>query len=205
MPKEKTTKSKPSSLKSKVVNSAIKKLYDKSAPLLICEAIVFVVVAVLVFFKPVAILATVTFILGIALVLFGLYQACVALFGEKKDPMDKTLSVVFGIINIAIGVIFCLQPAGSMITVIYIFALLFLFKAIKALIFSIKMAKYKFGHYVLDILMSVILIALSVMIIFFPIAGAFTVMYYLALVLLLYAGADIHMYLELRRLKKSAA
>ena len=72
----------------------------------------------------------------------------------------------------------------------------------RALVFSINMIRAKFGHYWFDLIMSIILIALAVFLMFYPIAGAVVMVYYLAITLLLYAAADVYMYIEILRLKK---
>ena len=87
MPKAKNTKSKNVKSESKSFNpvaASVKHLYNKSAPLLICEALLFGVAAILMVFKPVAILTALTFVIGVALVLFGLYRT-IAGFVVSRD------------------------------------------------------------------------------------------------------------------------
>ena len=184
-----------------VIAESIKKLYNKSAPLLVCEALLFGVAAVLMFFKPVAFLAILTFIIGGALVLFGLYRT-IAGFITTRDFGAGWFDVLFGLLNVVIGVLFCIYPVGSMISLTYIFVILFMFKALRALIFAINMTRARFGHYWFDLIMSIILIALAVVLLVYPLAGAVAVVYYLAATLLLYAAADVYMFIELLRLKK---
>lgn len=184
-----------------VIAESIKKLYNKSAPLLVCEALLFGVAAVLMFFKPVAFLAILTFIIGGALVLFGLYRT-IAGFITTRDFGAGWFDVLFGLLNVIIGVLFCIYPIGSMVSLTYIFVILFMFKALRALIFAINMARARFGHYWFDLIMSIILIVFSIILLVYPLAGAVAVVYYLAITLLLYAAADVYMFIELLRLKK---
>ena len=71
-----------------------------------------------------------------------------------------------------------------------------------SLIFSINMIRAKIGHYWFDLIMSLVLIALAVLLLVYPVAGAVVMVYYLAMTLLLYAAADVYMYIEILRLKK---
>lgn len=199
MPKTKTVKARRAH--SDPMAASVQRLYDKSAPLLICEALLFGLAAVLMLIKPVAILTALTFVIGIALILFGLYRT-IAGFVVSRNIGGGWVDVLFGLVNVILGVLFCVYPAGSMISVVYIFVVLFLFKALRALIFAINMARAKFGHYVFDLIMAIILVALAVFLLFYPVAGAVAMIYYLAITLLLYAAADIYMYVELLRLKK---
>lgn len=183
------------------VAASVNRLYNKSAPLLICEALLFIVAAVLIVFKPVAILTALTFVIGVALVLFGLYRT-IAGFVVSRDMGGGWFDVLFGLVNVVLGVLFCIYPVGSIISLVYIFVVLFFFKSLRALIFSINMIRAKFGHYWFDLIMSIILIALAVFLMVYPLAGAVVMVYYLAATLLLYAAADVYMYIELLRLKK---
>lgn len=183
------------------VAASVNRLYNKSAPLLICEALLFIVAAVLIVFKPVAILTALTFVIGVALVLFGLYRT-IAGFVVSRDMGGGWFDVLFGLVNVVLGVLFCIYPVGSIISLVYIFVVLFFFKSLRALIFSINMIRAKFGHYWFDLIMSIILIALAIFLMVYPLAGAVVMVYYLAATLLLYAAADVYMYIELLRLKK---
>lgn len=183
------------------VKSAIKRLYNKSAPLLLCEAILFGAVAIFMVIKPVAFLTLLTVVIGVALILFGLYRT-IAGFVASRGIGGGWFDVLFGLVNVVLGFLFCIYPVGSMISLTYVFVVLFFFKAIRVLIFAINMARAKFGHYWFDLIMALLLLGLAILLMFFPMAVAVAGAYYLAIALLLYAAADIYMYVELVRLKK---
>lgn len=201
MPRAKKVKTTSQSRLNPVAVS-VKRLYNKSAPLLICEALLFGIAAILMVFKPVAILTALTFVIGVALVLFGLYRT-ISGFVVSRDMGGGWFDVLFGLVNVVLGVLFCIYPVGSIISLVYIFVVLFLFKALRALVFSINMIRAKFGHYWFDLVMSIILIALAVFLMAYPMAGAVVMIYYLAIILLLYAAADVYMYIEVLKLKKA--
>ena len=200
MPRAKKVKTTSQSRLNPVAVS-VKRLYNKSAPLLICEALLFGIAAILMVFKPVAILTALTFVIGVALVLFGLYRT-ISGFVVSRDMGGGWFDVLFGLVNVVLGVLFCIYPVGSIISLVYIFVVLFLFKALRALVFSINMIRAKFGHYWFDLIMALLLLGLAVLLMFFPMAVAVAGAYYLAISLILYAAADIYMYAELVRLKK---
>ncbi len=181
--------------------ASVQRLYNRSAPLLICEALLFGFAAAMIIIRPVAILTALTFVIGIGLILFGLYRM-IAGFVVSHNIGGGWLDVLFGLVNIVLGVLFCVYPVGSMISLVYIFVILFLFKALRALIFAINMVRAKFGHYVFDLIMAIILVGLAVFLLFDPVAGAVAMIYYLAISLVLYAAADIYMYIDLHKLKK---
>ncbi len=176
----------------------VRRLYSRSTTLLLCEAALFAAIGVLMFIKPLWFLATVMFVIGIILAAFGAYRTIVGLAGDGRPGTSRGVDITFGLLNVLIGVLFCVFP----FSIVYMFAILFLAKAIQALVFSINMARARFGHYIFSLIVSVILVAIAVMILVFPAVGAVTMVYYLAISLLLYALADIYMYLELRRMKR---
>jgi len=192
MPTKKTTTS----------NKSLKKIYAQNAPLLLFEAALFAFAAVLIFMRPIAVLATLTFIFGIVLGLSGLYQLIFGIFGKETEPYEKTLNVIFGVINIALGLVFLFRPISSMIALVYIFAILFLVKAIRTIIISLDMMRTKSGHYALDIVVAIIMATVAVLALLFPAFGALTAMYFIAVTLALYAVADIYLYAELANTKK---
>lgn len=189
---------------SSLAKQAIKKLYNKSAPMLLFEALLFLAASIFIFVKPVPVMATITVVFGIVLGFIGLYQLFVGFFGEQNEMAGKTMNIILGLVKAGVGAFFFLQPAGSMITVIYIFAILFLIKSIATMVFSLRMFRAKIGS-VMDVVTSVIMVALGILVLFFPTFGIVTAMYFIALVLLFYAIADITMYVKLLKLKKTIA
>lgn len=184
------------------IAASVERLYNKSAPLLLGEALLLGVIALFMAFKPLAVLTTLMFVLGCGLILFGLYRA-IAGFVVARPYGGGWVDVIFGLANVVLGVLFLVYPAGSMIALLYVFLVLFLFKALRALIFAINMARARFGHWVFDLIVALALCALAIALLFWPMAGAVAVVYWLAITMLFYAAADVYMFIELRQLKKA--
>lgn len=180
----------------------VQRLYDRAAPMLICEALLLLCAGAIMLWRPVGLLTLLTLVLGGALILFGLYRT-IAGFVASRGYGGGWLDVLFGLINIGVGVLFCAYPMGSIVGLSYVFIILFMFKAVRALLFSINMARARFGHWIFNLIMSVILLVMAVTLMFFPVAGAVAMVIYLAVMLILYAFADVYMFFELRRLKKA--
>ena len=184
------------------IAAAVERMYNKSAPLLVCEGLLFGIAAIWMFIKPVAILSALTFIIGVGLMLFGLYRA-ISGFIVSRNVGGGLIDVIIGLVNIVLGIVFCVYPTGSIIGLTFIFVVLFLFKALRALVFAINMARARFGHWVIDLIIAVALVALAVALLFWPLAAPIAIVYYLAITLLLYAASDIYMYIELLKLKRN--
>lgn len=183
------------------VVASINRMYSKSAQLLICEAVLFVAAAAILFFKPVLVLTIFTYVIGVALVLFGLYRMTSGFVAASSDTGGGGVDVVFGLINIVLGMLFVAYPSGSLVSVAYIFVVLFFFKALRVLVFAINLARARFGHYVITLIAGGALFALAVALFFFPLGTFIAMTYYLAGLLVVYAVADVYMFIELNKLK----
>jgi len=182
------------------VVASINRMYHKSAPMLIGEALLFVAAAAVLFIKPVLVLTVFTYIIGAALLIFGLYRMMSGFVATNDNAGG--IDVVFGLINIVLGLLFVVYPSGSLVSVAYIFVVLFFFKALRVLIFSINLARARYGHYWIILAAGLLLFALAVALFFFPLGTFIAMTYYLALLLLVYAVADVYMFISLKRLRE---
>jgi uncharacterized membrane protein HdeD (DUF308 family) len=115
------------------------------------------------------------------------------------------LNLILGVFNIFLGALFLFNPQSSMMTVVFILAIFFIVRALMSLIFAIGMRREKIGKSGRNLLLSTIAILLALAMLFNPAFGAFTIMYFIAISLLFYGVADILMYIELLRLKKTVS
>jgi len=182
----------------------VQRLYSRSVPLLLGEALLFIGVGVLMLIKPLDVLMLLTLVLGGGLILSGLYRV-IAGFVASYGYGGAWVDVVLGLINIAIGVLFCVYPLGAVISLVYVFVVLFGVKAFRALVFAINMARVRFGNWRFNFIVAMLLVVVTIMLLFYPTAGAIAVVVYLAIMLFMYALFDLYMFLQLRRLKRVIA
>ena len=183
------------------VVSSISRMYRRGAPLLIGEALLFVAAAAILFIKPVLVLTIFTYIIGFALLFFGLYRM-IGGFVANNNNAGGGIDVVFGLINIVLGTLFVVYPSGSLVSVAYIFVVLFCFKGLRVLIFAINLVRARFGHYMVTLIVALLLFALAIALFWFPLGTFIAMTYYLALLLVIYAIADIYMFSALNRLRQ---
>lgn len=195
---KKTTKKQNSAID--IIKAKVQRLYDKSAPMLLFEAVLFAVFGVFMLVKPVGFLSVITMVFAGMLMLIGFYRVVSGIVASHEYG-GGWLDVLFGMLNIIIGVLFFAYPIGSIIGMMYLFILLFIVHAVNSVIFAINMTRAHFGHYVLNLVLSIILLAVAVSLLFFPLAGAVIGVVILAVLLLIYSAADLYMFLEVRRLK----
>lgn len=181
---------------------SVQRMYNKSAPMLVVESVLFLIAGVIMLVNPVRVLSAMTFILGCFLMLLGFYRM-VSGFIVSHEYGGGWIDVLSGLLNIIIGLLFLTYPLGAVISLVYVFIILFIFKALAALMFAINMVRARFGHYIFNLIMSVVLVCASVALLFYPLAGAVAVGVCMAVMLLAYAIADMYMYWQLRSLKKN--
>ncbi len=178
-----------------------KRVYRHTAPLLLGEAILFITVALLMMIKPVEFLSAVTFIVGAVLVIFGLYRTSMV-FVSTQGLTAGTFDVFFGLVTFVLGVIFCIYPYGATVGVIYIFIVMFLMNALRLLFFAVNVARAHIGNHIADVVVSGVLVLLALSLLFMPNLAMGVLVWFLAIYLMLYAAADIYMFLRLRHIKR---
>lgn len=186
----------------KKVADFINRVYKNSAPLLIGEAVLFLVSGLLMMFNPIEFLSSVTFIIGGVLILFGLYRVGRA-FISSHGAGVWTFDVFLGLLGIVLGIVFCVYPYAATIGVMYIFVVLFLMNALRLMFFSINMLRMRFGHYWIDFFVSLGLILLAVTLLLLPNLAIGVLVWVLAVYLLMYAAADVYMFVKLSKIKRS--
>ncbi len=179
----------------------VNKLYHNTGPMLLVEAVLFAIMSVLMLIHPVEILSAVTFVIGCFLVLFGLYRVSMV-FVSNLGLGVGSFDVFFGLVTLILGIVFLVYPRDAMIGIIYVFVVLFLLNALRMLFFAINMARVGFGHYMIDILVSILMICLSVILLFIPNVAVGIMVFFLAMILALYAVADVYMFWKLYRLRR---
>lgn len=181
----------------------VKRVYRHTAPLLLGEAALFIIMAILMMINPVEILSAVTFVVGAALILFGLYRTSMV-FVSSQGLTAGTFDVFFGLVTFILGIVFCIYPYGATVGVIYIFVVLFLMNALRMLFFSLNVARARVvGHRILDIAVSSAMILLSLVLLFLPNLAIGVLVWFLAIYLLMYAAADIYMFVRLVQVRRT--
>lgn len=182
------------------IGEVIKRIYRNTAPLLVGEAILFIIAGVLMLVWPIEFLSVVTFVIGAALVMFGLYRVSMV-FVSNLGFGISVYDVFLGLVTLILGVVFCVYPNDAAMGIIYVFVVLFLLNALRMLFFAINMLRIGFGYYRVDLIASIIMLILSCGLLVFPgIAGAVMVVC-LAVYLFVYAAIDIYMFLKLLNLR----
>jgi len=178
----------------------VNRIYKNIAPLLIGEAILFTFVAILMMINPIQIMTAVTFIIGGVLILFGLYRVSMVFVSNLGFGIGS-FDVFFGLVTLILGIVFCVYPRDATIGLVYVFVVLFLLNALRLLFFSINMARLGFGQYMIDLIGSIVMIVLSCVLLFLPNLAIGVLIWFLAVYLLLYAVADVYMFVKLLRLR----
>jgi uncharacterized membrane protein HdeD (DUF308 family) len=186
-------------LKKELVKDKIQRLYNKSAPMLLLEAVLFAVFGAFMLIQPVGFLSVMVTVFAVVLLLIGFYRVVSGLVASQEYG-GGWMDVLFGLFNIIIGVLFFAYPIGSVIGMMYLFVVLFIVQSVHSLIFAINITRARWGHYVLNLILSLGLLGVAVSLLFFPLAGAVLGVMILAILLIVYAIADLYMFIQIYRL-----
>lgn len=186
-------------LQKELVKDKIQRLYNKSAPMLLLEAVLFAVFGAFMLIQPVGFLSVMVTVFAVVLLLIGFYRVVSGLVASQEYG-GGWMDVLFGLFNIIIGVLFFAYPIGSVIGMMYLFVVLFIVQSVHSLIFAINITRARWGHYVLNLILSLGLLGVAVSLLFFPLAGAVLGVMILAILLIVYAIADLYMFIQIYRL-----
>ncbi|MCR4917935.1 MAG: DUF308 domain-containing protein [Alphaproteobacteria bacterium] len=182
----------------------IRRVYKNSVLMLVGEAVLFSVLGVLMMFEPVEFLTSVTRVVGVGLVFFGLYRVGMA-FVSSHGMSIWTFDVFLGLLGLVLGMVFCIFPYSATTSVVYIFIVLFLMNALRVVFFAINMLRIHFGHYWIDLCLGLGLVIVAFTLLLMPNLGTGILMWFLAGYLLLYAASDIYMFIKLSKIKRAIA
>jgi uncharacterized membrane protein HdeD (DUF308 family) len=186
-------------LKKELVKDKIQRLYNKSAPMLLLEAVLFAVFGAFMLIQPVGFLSVMVTVFAVVLMLIGFYRVVSGLVASQEYG-GGWMDVLFGLFDIIIGVLFFAYPIGSVIGMMYLFVILFIVQSVHSLIFAINITRARWGNYVLNLILSLGLLGVAVSLLFFPLAGAVLGVMILAILLIVYAIADLYMFIQIYRL-----
>lgn len=186
-------------LKTEIVKEKIQRMYNKSAPMLLFEAVLFAVFGVFMLMRPVGFLSVMVTVFAVVLMLIGFYRVVSGLVASQEYG-GGWMDVLFGLFNIIIGVLFFAYPIGSVIGMIYLLVILFIVQSVHSLIFAINITRARLGHYVLNLILSLVLLGVAISLLFFPLVGAALGVMILAILLIVYAIADFYMFIQIYRL-----
>ena len=178
------------------IGEVIKRIYRNTAPLLVGEALLFTVAGVMMLVRPVEFLSTVTFIIGAVLVVFGLYRVSMVFVSNLGFGVG-IYDVIFGLVALVLGIVFCVYPHGATVGIMYVFVVLFLLNSLRMLFFAINMLRIGFGYYRADLIAAIVMTVLSVGLLFCPMAFGSAMVICLAIYLIVYAIADVYMFWKL--------
>ena len=185
--------------KTDLLQEKLQRLYNKSAPMLLFEAVLFAVFGVFMLIQPVGFLSVIVTLFAIVLMLIGFYRVVSGLVASQEYG-GGWLDVLFGLFNIIIGVLFFAYPIGSVIGIMYLFVILFIVQSVHSVIFAINLTRARLGHYVLNLILSLVLLGVAISLLFFPLAGAVLGVVIMAILLIVYAIADFYMFIQIYRL-----
>lgn len=201
MPVKAKQKTQEKNLRKEKTLNLINRIFGRTLPLLMGEAVLFVVTAVLMMANPGAMLTMATFVIGGCLIVFGLFRVGASFVSSQKTGFGA-LDVFLGLLSMVLGIVFCVFPHGVALGVVYVFLVLFLLNALRILFFALGLARAKFGNYSRDLIFAGILVLVACLLLVLPNLATGVLVWLLALYLLVYAVADIYMFVKLLRIKR---
>lgn len=158
----------------------------KAAKVLFCiTAVLMVVLGILTLKMPGEALLTLGLLLGCGFVITGIF-CLIAFFGAKDKIFRSGWTLVQGILDVIIGIFLLVNWKVAVIAIPFIVAFWMLFSGIARIAGSIDLKGLGLKNWWLVLITGILAIIVSVLILFYPVAGAFATVLIIGIYLIIY-------------------
>lgn len=154
--------------------------------------ILLVVAGILVMSYPDRSFRTFVFLFGILSIMQGILW--ISAYSRFRNLFDLSwVTILSGIIDIIIGILFLASRAVGGLTLAILFAIWFLVDSIVGIVFSVHLRQYSTGYFVFSLILSIISLIIAIVMLFNPVLAAITMVYLVAFWLLVFGFNEIMM------------
>lgn len=133
---------------------------------------------------------TFVFLFGILSIMQGILW--ISAYAKFRNLFDLSwVTILSGVIDIVIGVLFLASKAMGGITLAVLFAIWFLADSIIGIIFSSHLRMFSTSSFILSLILSIISLILAIVLLFNPVLAAITMVYLVAFWLMVFGFNEI--------------
>jgi len=153
--------------------------------------IAFLIAAVVILRNPGATLLTLTFIFAIVAIVRGI--STLAAYSKLREITGNMagISVVSGILDLLLGILFLFNIPAGVLTITYLFAFWFIMDSIVGILNASHLKAAGTGWYVFDLILQVLSLLVGILLLMNPVVSAVGLIYLLAMAFILFGITDI--------------
>ncbi|MDR0866383.1 MAG: HdeD family acid-resistance protein [Candidatus Symbiothrix sp.] len=165
--------------------------------------ILFIVASLLLFFNPSESYVAIAFAFAVLMIVVGIFEIIFSLSNKNILP-GWGWYLALGILDLVLGFFLLVYPALSEAIIPYLLAFWMMFRGFSIIGYSLDLQQFGNRTWGWYLALGILSIVCAIGVIFFPAAGAFSVVYILAFIFLFLGIARILLAFELKNLHKDS-
>lgn len=168
---------------------SMKKNFNKFFTTSIITSVVFIALGMFLFFKPETTIATISYTLGIIILLLGAFSFAKYFQRDKEVGID--FSLIYGILSIIFGIIIILNPNALATIIPFVLGFWVIVNSIIKIQYSLDLKKYENNAWIPTLIIGLLTLVWGLILVFNPFAGALVITKVIGLFLIIYSILDI--------------
>lgn len=161
--------------------------------------ILFVAVALILMFFPLQSYGVLAILFSITMFVSGIFEITFSVSNKKALP-GWGWYLALGVLDLILGVFLLIYPGLSMAVIPFIFGFWLMFRGFSIIGYSIDLQRFGSKNWGWYLALGILTIICAVGVIFYPVAGAFSVVYIIAFIFLFLGIARVMLAFDLRNL-----
>lgn len=167
----------------------IKKNYNKFFTTSIITSIVFLALGIFLFLKPETTISTISYIIGIIILLLGAFS--ISKYYTNKNKSNIDFSLIYGILSIIVGIIIILNPTAIATIITFVLGFWIVINSIIKIQYSLDLKNHDNKAWLITLIIGLLTLIWGLVLVFNPFGGALDITKLIGLFIIIYSILDI--------------
>lgn len=168
----------------------IEKGFSKIFITSILSSVIFIALGVFLFSKPETTISTISYILGIIIILLGSF-AFGKYFQTRQDGNKFSFSLIYGVLSMVIGLILILNPTALATLIPFVIGFWMIINSTVKIQYSLNLKQYESKAWIPTFIIGLLNLICGLVMIFNPFEGAVLITKMIGLFIIIYSILDI--------------
>ena len=170
----------------KKIEKAFSKVFISS----ILSSVIFVALGIFLFTKPETTISTISYILGIIIILLGSF-AFGKYFQSREDGFKFSFSLLYGVLSFVIGLILIINPTALATLIPFVIGFWMITNSTVKIQYSLNLRQYENKAWIPTFIIGLLTLICGLVMIFNPFEGALVITKMIGLFIIVYSVLDI--------------
>lgn len=165
------------------------KIFDRVIKTSILSSLVFLLLGILLFVKPETTLTSISYIIGIMLIILGFISLIKYLTSEFKQSL--TVELIYGIVSMIVGVLLILNPTTIASIIPFILGIWIVINSAIKIQYSVTLKNYDSNNWVYTLTVAILMFICGLVLILNPFEGAVIITKTIGIFIIIYSILDL--------------